>query len=67
MKKYNQVTIRLESDFYEHLQDICQYEGKTHADPIPLPSLIEAALKYVFMDNERMRQCFARNRYFLNK
>jgi hypothetical protein len=61
------ISTRLESDFYQILQEIAALETINTGRVVTCQELIRNALKFVYSDNERLRECFRRSREHITK
>lgn len=61
------VSLRLETDAYGLVKEVAAYESIYRGKQISALELIRQAIKYVFEDNERLRDCFKRSRRHLHK
>lgn len=53
---------RLDYEQYEMLKTIAAIESSTTGQTVTVPDLIRHAVKFVYEDNERLRECFRRTR-----
>jgi predicted DNA-binding ribbon-helix-helix protein len=56
------VSVRIESELYEMIKEIAALETLSTGRIITTNALIRDALRYVYEDNERMRESFRRSR-----
>jgi hypothetical protein len=56
------VSARIEKEMYQMLHDIAALETINTGRKVTVQELIRLALKYTYSDNERLRECFRRNR-----
>lgn len=56
------VSTRFESEEYHKVQEIAALESLTTGRRITAQELIRDAVKFVYGDNERLRECFRRSR-----
>lgn len=61
------ISTRLEADFYQILQNIAALETINSGKVVTCQELIRSALRFVYEDNEVMRECFRRSRTHTNK
>lgn len=61
------VSARIEMDMYQMLHDIAALETINTGKKTSVQELIRNALKYVYSDNERLRECFRRSRGHITK
>jgi hypothetical protein len=61
------VSTRIEKEIYEMLHDIAALETINTHRKVTVQELIRNALKYVYSDNERLRECFRRSRAHITK
>lgn len=56
------VSVRIEKDFYEKMQDISALHTLNTRRQVSVQQLIRDALFFVYEDNENLRECFRRSR-----
>ena len=61
------VSLRIEKEMYQLLHDIASLESINTGNRVTTQELIRNALKYVYSDNERLRECFKRSRSHITK
>lgn len=61
------VSARIEKEMYSMLHDIAALETMNSGRKVTVQELIRNALKYVYSDNERLRECFRRSRAHITK
>jgi hypothetical protein len=61
-KNYMVVSIRFEMEEYTNVQEIAQLESNNTGKKVSTQELIRDAVRYVYGDNERLRECFRRTR-----
>lgn len=61
------VSARIEKEMYQLLHDIAALETINTGRKVTVQELIRDALKYVYSDNERLRECFRRSRAHVTK
>jgi hypothetical protein len=61
------VSARIEKDMYQLLHDIAALETINSGKKVTVQELLRNALKYVYSDNERLRECFRRSRAHITK
>jgi hypothetical protein len=61
------VSTRIEVSMYEKLHDIAALESINTGKVVTIQELIRNALRYVYEDNERLRESFRRSRMNINK
>ena len=66
-KKSIVVSTRFEADEYQKVQDIAALESINSGRKITAQELIRDAVKFVYGDNERLRECFRRSREHISK
>lgn len=69
-KKFkNSILISARLDFEQHqqLKDIADLESTHTGRQVTMQDLIRNAIKFVYEDNERLRECFRRSRAHINR
>lgn len=69
-KKFNKavtISVRLEEETYELLKELAAIESLNGSRIVSVLDLIRQSIDYVYLDNERMRECFRMTRYRRNK
>lgn len=66
-KKSVVVSVRFEADEYEKVQDLAALESINSGRKITSLDLIRDAVKFVYGDNERLRESFRRSREHISK
>lgn len=61
------VSVRMEKEMYNMLYDISALETINSGRPVSIQELIRHSLEYVYSDNERLRECFRRNRAHMKR
>jgi hypothetical protein len=61
------VSVRLEREIYDQLKDIAALETINTDRSVTPQELIRNALKFVYSDNEKLRECFRRSRAHIAK
>ena len=61
------VSARIEKSTYELMREIAALETINTGRVVTIQELIRDALKYVYVDNERLRECFRRSRSHITK
>ena len=61
------VTVRFEAEDYSKVQEIAALESITTGRSICASDLIREAVKFVYGDNERMRESFRKSRGIVKK
>ena len=61
------VSARIEKSTYQMLHDIAALETLNTGGKVTVQELIRNALKYVYCDNDRLRECFRRSRSHISK
>ena len=61
------VSVRFEADEYQKVQDIAALESINSGKKISAQELIRDAVRFVYGDNERLRECFRRSREHIHK
>ena len=61
------VSTRFEADEYQKVQDIAALESINSSKKISAQELIRDAVKFVYGDNERLRECFRRSRQTVSR
>ena len=61
------VSIRMEHDLYAMVKDIAALETQFSGRRISAHELIRAAVRFMYEDNDRMRECFRRSRKHQHK
>lgn len=61
------VTVRLEKETHDILKELAAVESLNGTKITTVLDLIRQAIDYVYLDNERMRECFRMTRYRRNK
>jgi len=61
------VSVRFEFDEYQKVQDIAALESINSGRKISAQELIRDAVRFVYGDNERLRECFRRSREHINR
>ncbi len=61
------VSTRIEKSMYQMLQDIAALETINSGKKVTVNELIRNALKFVYCDNERLRECFRKSRSHITK
>jgi len=61
------VSTRLEKDMHERLHEIAALESLATGKKITAQELIRDALRFVYEDDERLRECFRRSRSHITK
>lgn len=56
------ISVRIEADDYQKLQEIAALETINSGKKICTQDLIRDAIKFVYEDNERLRECFRRSK-----
>lgn len=56
------LSLRLNEELFGMLKDLAQLEQDRTGRYTSVNSLVRSAILYVYLDNERMRECFRRNR-----
>ena len=60
------ISTRLEKSTYSMLNDIAALETMNTGRQVTVQELIRNAIRFVYSDNERLRECFRRSRYYRN-
>lgn len=61
-RKFMVVSIRFELDEYTNVQEIAQLESNNTGKKVSAQELIRDAVRFVYGDNEKLRECFRRTR-----
>jgi hypothetical protein len=61
------VSVRMERESYRQLHDLAALETLNTGRVVSVVELIRNAVKYVYEDNERLREAFRRSRSHVNK
>lgn len=61
------VSARIEVEMYKMLHDIAALETINTGRKVTVQELIRNALKYVYSDNEKLRECFRKSRSHITK
>lgn len=61
-KKYMVVSIRFELEEYLQVQEIAELEALNTGKKVSTQALIRDAVRFVYGDNEKLRECFRRTR-----
>ena len=61
------ISVRIEEEDYRKVQDIAALESISTGRKITAQELIRDAVKHVYGDNERLRECFRRSREHIHK
>ncbi len=61
------ISTRIEKEMYQTLHDIAALESINTGKKVTVQDLIRNSLKYVYSDNERLRECFRRSRAHMTK
>lgn len=61
------ISVRIEKDMYELMTEIATLESLNKHSFVSVQELIRGAVRYVYEDNERLRECFKRSRQFHSK
>lgn len=61
------ISARIEKEMYQMLHDIAALETINSGGKVTVQELIRNALKFVYSDNERLRECFRRSRSHISK
>ena len=61
------ISTRLDREMYQKLNDISALETINTGKKVHVQELIRNALKFVYEDNERLRECFRRSRNNVRK
>jgi hypothetical protein len=61
------ISTRLSFDQHQQLKDIASIESTHTKRPVTVQDLIRNAIKFVYEDNERLRECFRRSRAHINR
>lgn len=61
------ISARIEKEMYQMLHDIAALESINTGGKVTVQELIRNALKFVYNDNERLRECFRRSRSHISK
>jgi hypothetical protein len=61
------IPFRIEKEMYQTLKDIATAETIRRGSQVHVQELIRDAINFVYVDNERLRECFRRSRYAGNK
>lgn len=56
------ISLRLERDLHEAVHEIATIESMRTGKSVSASELIREATRFVYMDNERLRECFRRSR-----
>lgn len=66
-KKNVVVSIRFEESQYHNVQEIAALESTNSGKVVTAHELIRDAVKFVYGDNERLRECFRRSREHITR
>lgn len=66
-KKCVVVSIKFEADEFEKVKDIAALETINSGKIVSAHQLIRDAVRFVYGDNERLRECFRRSRAHITK
>jgi hypothetical protein len=61
------ISTRIEKEMYDRLTEIAMLESLNTGTHVTVQQMIRDALKFVYTDNERLRECFRRSRYGTNR
>jgi hypothetical protein len=61
------ISIILEGEIHDLLKELADLETARTGHHVSVVNLIRCALRFVYTDNERMRECFRRTRAFNTK
>lgn len=61
------MSMRIDEELHQIMQDIAYVESLRTGRKISVMQLARDALRYVYMDNERLRECFRRSRAHITK
>lgn len=67
MKESVVISTRLEQEMHDRLHEIAALESLSTGRRVSVQELIRGALKFVYEDNERLRECFRRSRAHISK
>lgn len=56
------MSVRLEKDVYDVISELSAFHSTYRGRVVSIQELIRQALRYVYMDNECLRECFRRSR-----
>lgn len=61
------ISTRLERNTYSMLNDIAALETMNTGRQVTVQELIRNAIHFVYSDNERLRECFRRSKFYTRK
>lgn len=61
------VSVRIEKEDYSLLHEIAALESLNSGRKITVQELIRNSIKFVYSDNERLRECFRKSRSHITK